>query len=51
MDSGIWAEVDPDENSDARARPQVRIPLPRVNPETGRYTAESFSSIPDEWLD
>jgi hypothetical protein len=52
VDSGMWAEADLDEDdSNARARARVQIPLPQVNPETGRYTAESFANIPDEWLD
>lgn len=43
---GYGSDVD-----DAQARVRVRIPLPRVNPATGQYTADSFTHVPDEWLD
>ena len=34
---------------DTRARARIR--LPRVNPTTGQYTADSFAHIPNEWLE
>jgi hypothetical protein len=54
VDSGMWAEAEPDANDTYdrdRPRFRARIVLPRVNPATGQYTAESFSGFPDEWLD
>jgi hypothetical protein len=56
VEPGMWAETVVDEggiDSDARARARarVRIALPRVNPVTGHYTADSFANIPDDWFD
>ena len=46
--TGMWAESDID---DFEPRARVRIILPRVNPETGVYTADSFANVPNELLD
>ena len=46
----VYEEYESDA-SDDRARARVRIPLPRVNPATGQYTADSFFNVPNEWLD
>lgn len=52
VDQVMWAETVVDESDDdSRARVWVRITLPRVNPATGQYTADSFSNVPNEWLD
>jgi hypothetical protein len=50
VDTGTWAESDSD-GFEARDRPRVHIMLPRVNPETGLFTADSFANVPNEWLD
>ena len=56
VDQGMWAETmadesDNDSEGQAQARARVWITLPQVNPATGQYTADSFSNVPDEWLD
>jgi hypothetical protein len=48
--TGMWAESNADD-VESWTRARVRDSLPRVDPVTGLYTAESFSNVPNEWID